>query len=776
MDKLIFPQGCIVEGTIESIKYGGDIELHTHLPSPQIVSGQGNIVLQMSEADFSGTVLQAPEGQFDADVSSLQLTGLEAGVARIQSESIVKLDHADVSGKLHIKADQLEAASLKMQSGEFEVREANTPALVASGSLRLYHDQGQYQLDQVKAGSVDIHAESLTLNALEASGEASIEVEGEQTLQTRQIKAGSLVLKAKEFYGEELIIDGEATLQFEKGKLKEVRATAVKISGGFECEKLVVTEKVVVTSGFVHIRELDCPEFIAEPDVMGIVMVANTDKVVAQGVRGFLRPDEVSFLSNNVGEPVPVEPSTPVEAVASDVHEAVEESAEVEAEAVEELTEVEAEAVEELAEVEDEPEAVEELAEVEDEPEAVEESAEVEAEAIEVTEEIPTDEVESFEEPSTDEDGPGEVEEITEVEPAQGADAFDTPTESFEDPTVGEEESEGAEVEADTVEEEPPTEDFGAFDLSPSEDASEIDNPFARSTETSGSSGLDDTDPDVDAFESAPGEDEIETVDEVTDFEDVEATDFESVDDIDDEEISVDDISEEDFSDVEAIEEVGDNTFDSVSDSLDDAESIEDSGHFEVDAADLEDFDDEDLSVDTTDLDELPTVESFDESEDFGETVPGVQEEELSVEPVSEGGMEELSADDLYNVDDSASQIDAPVESIDSVEDVTSGGPAPTAEVVDFSEEEMAHFLSPEMSLHEQLDRILVQIKDLFPDDNYPKFIDQIQNYVAEERFSILIKTRNKEAVMGSFNKLDHPEISRLAKAFYDTLEAGYSG
>jgi len=113
--------------------------------------------------------------------------------------------------------------------------------------------------------------------------------------------------------------------------------------------------------------------------------------------------------------------------------------------------------------------------------------------------------------------------------------------------------------------------------------------------------------------------------------------------------------------------------------------------------------------------------------------------------------VEELSEDDLYSVDETGF-TDANVQ----VQEQPSAEP------------------ETEDNLKQALTRVLNQIREFFPDENYPKFIYQIQNYVNEERFSILAKTRNREAVLSSFEKLNHPEISQLADTFYATLASYY--
>lgn len=803
MEKLFLPQGCMFEGSISSIKYGGDIELQTHLEVPKITSGQGGIKLEMSEATYSSTALSAPEGSIDVEASSLELKSLEAQEANLKVANAAKLALAEVNGTFAITAEQLDAQHLTMGQGKFDVQQLNLPKLEVSGALELHHDQGIYKLEQVQAKSLSLRGLSAEFEALQIAGEAVIELSGsDEKIHFNSIKAGQLTFNGSaEIDAGILEIEGDATLTFTKGKFKEIRARNLKISGGLECERLVVTEKVEVSSGFVNIRQLECPEFHAEPDVMGIVMVANTDKVVAQGVRGFLRPDEVSFLSSNVsdaaGEPSPSEEAAVEEQVAEETTEAQVAETEPDAETYEtqhfetptvefpeaDLAAAAASEAEAPTEAESEPDTFVPADVDADEAEISDVSAEVDqVDEVESDEAAEDQEAETFEavseanlpepEPETDGDAFGEV---TETDVASNDD-WSHDAETASETEVSDDWSHDTETTSET-------EVASSSDWSHDADtATDIENPFASQADLE--SEMVAADPFEDASESetdAEDIDDVETFDDTDPDVEIEAfpVDELTVDDIDDSG-EADDTDPDAFAadevTSEAIEGVGDNTFDSVSDSLDDSDAIEsfdadaidDSGHFEVDAADLEDFDDEDLSVDASELEDLPAVEGFDIQEPSGD----IQESDLQADvDITGSDLEELSADDLYASDDLVSDDDAEVA---STETASSGGPAATAEVVDFSEEEMAKFLSGEMSLQEQLDRILVQIKNLFPDDNYPKFIDQVQNYVAEERFNILIKTRNKEAVMGSFNKLDHPEINRLAKAFYDTLEAGY--
>lgn len=140
----------------------------------------------------------------------------------------------------------------------------------------------------------------------------------------------------------------------------------------------------------------------------------------------------------------------------------------------------------------------------------------------------------------------------------------------------------------------------------------------------------------------------------------------------------------------------------------------------------------------------------WEEPSDLGEEVSAPElEEDIEVEGLEDDDIEveELSEDDFYSVDD------------DDFEDIS-----------------VEESKSPEETLRDTLTTTLNSIRDFFPDENYPKFIYQIQNYVNESRFSILAKPRNRDAVLSSFSKLNHPEISKMADTFYGTLAEYFEG
>jgi len=182
-------------------------------------------------------------------------------------------------------------------------------------------------------------------------------------------------------------------------------------------------------------------------------------------------------------------------------------------------------------------------------------------------------------------------------------------------------------------------------------------------------------------------------------------------------------------------------------------------GHDE-EAADL---DSQDLGPE---LASLPEIEDFDDyhntgdlgdaaSQDDAESpLQGLampeEEEDIWESESGEIEVEELSEEDFYSVEEG------------ELADLTGDEDEPQTS---------APQEDPETALRKSLTDVLNQIRACFPDENYPKFIYQIQNYVNEGRYSILAKSRNKEAVLSSFEKLNHPEISQLSGKFYSTLD-----
>ena len=79
--------------------------------------------------------------------------------------------------------------------------------------------------------------------------------------------------------------------------------------------------------------------------------------------------------------------------------------------------------------------------------------------------------------------------------------------------------------------------------------------------------------------------------------------------------------------------------------------------------------------------------------------------------------------------------------------------------------------LDGESLLVQDLNETLNRIRAYFPADGCPKFIDQIGRYLEEGRFNLFRRGNNKRAVLSSFDKYDHEEISKLAREFFDRLE-----
>ena len=193
-------------------------------------------------------------------------------------------------------------------------------------------------------------------------------------------------------------------------------------------------------------------------------------------------------------------------------------------------------------------------------------------------------------------------------------------------------------------------------------------------------------------------------------------------------------------------------------------DALDDDSLVEVSSEEVEEVDLDSQEL-VPELASLPEIEDFDDyhntadlGEDSDEPILADEDplQELAMPGENEGvweaesgeiEVEELSEEDFYAVEDG---------------DLTDAG---------VQDSQPGPDVNPEARLRQSLTEVLNQIRACFPDENYPKFIYQIQNYVNEGRYSILAKSRNKEAVLSSFEKLNHPEISKLSGRFYSTLD-----
>jgi len=201
------------------------------------------------------------------------LTSAEGGIAVRVGDNDLVLETVTAGKDIRIEAGAVSVSILRADSLQLEV-----------GSLAVNSEaRAVLELNVTSRGPVGFH-------------EAICE-EGDLTVEATR-------LDAVKIHG------GEVTLSMESGRLAEIKGHKVVISGDLECDRISAVETVQVISGKIRIRHVESPSFKADPSVTGIVMVATCEEVRAEGVRGFLHPNELDMLSGS-------EPTAPP---ASDPH------------------------------------------------------------------------------------------------------------------------------------------------------------------------------------------------------------------------------------------------------------------------------------------------------------------------------------------------------------------------------------------------------------------------------------------------------------------------
>ena len=241
MEKLIIPNGCVIQGDIAAISNEGDIEIAGELVPTILNSGKGDIQITTERDNTRIEKVIAQNGRVEIQARSLSL------------------------GEITAQSVQLKTSDLTIDS-----------AIRTTGALTLESAAAAIPLCQ--AENIQIKAHSLTADRIEASGD--------------------LVIRA-------------ARLQ-----AHTIQARKVILQGNIECKQINAVEGVVMESGHISIKSLNSPSFHAAAEVTGIVMVATSTDVKAQGVRGFIHPSELEMLSQGQ-DPVSV-PTVMLSAAADD--------------------------------------------------------------------------------------------------------------------------------------------------------------------------------------------------------------------------------------------------------------------------------------------------------------------------------------------------------------------------------------------------------------------------------------------------------------------------
>ncbi len=583
-----------------------------------------------------------------------------------------------------------------VNEGDIVIENQITPRSLESrqGGVKYHPQSERVRCDRLTAknGVVEVEAEAYAGSELVAQSahlkigdcavETEISVSGELYLEAGDAKvetcrAGRAEIKADHLTAELIEVDGEAVIHAEEANVGKIVAQRVVMHGSLACRRIVAAETVVVESGKISIKYLDAPAFHASPEVSGIVVIANSEEVRAEGVRGFLHPSELDLLTEGGG--IPSVDLSNIEPLAENRGVAEDES--------------------------DDDEATD--------PD-VAEPAPADAVADEAAESPPPDDLDEYSIDDDEDTQTVNVGEITEEGAAPAEDDIET-QEMSDQPN--EEALEPIEVEGASPDSADPA--IAEIEALETYDATEeiedtVDNsdttPDADAPAELGESLAVDESADDSADDGPSSFEEISPRDEFGASTMTELAPDDSV-----EPIEVDLAGSE-------LEPIGESEAEDDH-SLPEVEGLEEGAGLELDPESFDDGDDqfeEYGQMDDVDAFDLVEVQSGDETE-----------------------TEELSEEDLQAID-AAEELLEPIE-----EESASQEEGLTGELVD----------------------ILDQVKAFFPEDNYPNFLNQLRRYVEDKRFSLFAKQRNQDAVLASFDKLNHPEISRLARRFFARLD-----
>jgi len=576
--------------------------------------------------------------QIENNLVPLSIKSLEGNICFIPESEIVTCSHLIAEeGTVEVLAEKVNAELISGKYVKLEIQSLNVSQAIQT------KDRASIKGKELKTG--EIYA-----NDLEISLEGDLEVHSIET-------KGDLVISAHNL------------------KVDQIKANKVtlEIMGGMECEKLFSNEDVFVSSGNISIKYLDCQSFTASPEVTGIILVATPEHVKAEGVRGFIRPQEFQALSNNESmNQLPASDSGSKE-----------------------------ENLDEMALVEDVVHDVEsdhnDPVENDNVPPAMTPEPEVEAAIID----------------------------IEDIEPPPIPETASMPSIETIDVQVEEDEEEADVRVAE------PLEDSEDLDM----EVSELEIPENPSFE----------DPD-------------HSLDDLS-METLNMDDEEIDEDIGEEEFDMSAISEEEVMslDMESVEKELDASFAGDFDNLD---VLSDEAEMAIDGLEMSEIDQADSDWDIPPVQE---AENDSDKEEAENELPSEDNEfktkELHLpddDDIESGSLEDIEDFDMVDL-----SFDNPPISVELLEDENEFAD------VDLNQEDEE---MDEDTMVEQLKITMNQVKDCFPDENYPKFISQIEGYLAERRFKILRKKRNREAVLSSFDRLDNPKISKLAREFYQNL------
>ncbi len=222
-------------------------------------------------------------------------------------------------------------------TGDIQIEAALTPARLHSeqGMISFKSSAAKVACEEITApqGRVELEGEALAvvkLVATEAQIKANeceldeLSLTGHLAIDSHDIVLGTLnaasaTLSGDTIKGDLIEVEGELHLEANLTMVREIHAGKVVIHGSIDCKSLVAREGVTVATGNVAIKRLDAPAFEAAPEVTGIVVLATCKAVKAQGVRGFLHPNELEMLNDAAmagGASAPLQARTRVTAMA----------------------------------------------------------------------------------------------------------------------------------------------------------------------------------------------------------------------------------------------------------------------------------------------------------------------------------------------------------------------------------------------------------------------------------------------------------------------------
>jgi len=155
-------------------------------------------------------------------------------------------------------------------------------------------ETGSLVSESVTGASARILCGDLTVReSLTVAGELEIEADA---VDIGFCRAGKLNLRGGHIRIDTIEASGDIVLSGDSIKANLIRGGNITLSGTIECKEMVASGAVIVQKGKVSIKSLDAPRFQATPDVTGIVVMATCDIVRAEGVRGFLQPNELETM------------------------------------------------------------------------------------------------------------------------------------------------------------------------------------------------------------------------------------------------------------------------------------------------------------------------------------------------------------------------------------------------------------------------------------------------------------------------------------------------